>query len=279
MRKVTWKDVVGYEGYYQVNNLGVVRSIDRAVKTKSGSLQHIKGVTLAQTTNVSGYKTVSLTKNSIGKTCKVHRLVAEAFIPNPKNYPVVNHKDEIKTNNCVENLEWCTQKYNCNYSAERFYIASAKMRMKPVIQYDLDMNKLNEYDSAQNAARAIGIKTRYNHIAECCNGHIKTCYGYIFKWKSDKLAKENFDKTISKFVLMINKLGIVENVFKNASEAARFVSLTSGVHISQCCLGKRKRAAGYYWKYISLPHGSIKKLIGRKLAFEDEAVELKENSV
>ena len=99
-----WKDIEGYEGLYQVSNLGRVKSLkynkERILKIANGT---------------DGYKIVGLTYNSKRKTFKVHRLVAQAFIPNPNEYPQVNHKDEDKGNNKVDNLEWCDNKYNCNY--------------------------------------------------------------------------------------------------------------------------------------------------------------------
>lgn len=97
-----WKPVVEYEGLYEVSNTGLVRSL-RYNKIMSPNI------------NRYGYKYINLCKDGIIKTKTIHRLVAQAFIPNPDNLPMVNHKDEDKGNNCVENLEWCDQKYNVNY--------------------------------------------------------------------------------------------------------------------------------------------------------------------
>ena len=110
-----WRDVVGYEGLYQVSNLGRVRSVDR-VTFSTGTMRedanyHFKGKLLKQgnrNASISPYKQVVLYKDRKHKTYGVHRLVAEAFIPNPNNLPQVNHKDENKGNDEKENLEWCT---------------------------------------------------------------------------------------------------------------------------------------------------------------------------
>ena len=110
-----WKPIVGYEGYYEVSNLGRVRSIDRFVIDKTGRRQFKKGTLLNYRPDRQGYCIVSLSINRKYKTKCVHTLVADAFIPNPDNLPQVNHKDEVKSNNCVDNLEWCTAKYNANY--------------------------------------------------------------------------------------------------------------------------------------------------------------------
>jgi hypothetical protein len=110
-----WKPIVGYEGLYEVSNLGNVRSLDRYFITNGGYRTFRKGKMLKLTPNPYGYIIVQLWNKQKCYQQGVHRLVAEAFIPNPNNLPVVNHKDEDKTNNCVENLEWCTVKYNTNY--------------------------------------------------------------------------------------------------------------------------------------------------------------------
>ena len=102
-----WKYIEGYEGLYQVSNYGRVRSL---FYRKKNQVQLLK---LRKVTK--GYLQVALWKNRKRKDFMVHKLVAEAFIPNPNNYPQINHKDEDKTNNCVENLEWCTNEYNHNY--------------------------------------------------------------------------------------------------------------------------------------------------------------------
>lgn len=110
-----WKPIVGYEGYYEVSNLGRVRSIDRFVIDKTGRRQFKKGTLLNYRQDRQGYCIVSLSISRKYKTKCVHTLVADAFIQNPDGLPQVNHKDEDKSNNVVDNLEWCTSKYNANY--------------------------------------------------------------------------------------------------------------------------------------------------------------------
>lgn len=111
--------VKGYEGYYSVDNLGNVYSEDRTIIVMiDGKRQekHIKGKQMIPQTGTTGYEKVMLCKNGGYKMARVHRLVAEAFIPNPNNLPMVNHKDENKLNNCVDNLEWCDNSYNVRYN-------------------------------------------------------------------------------------------------------------------------------------------------------------------
>ena len=111
-----WKKIDGYDNY-SVSDMGRVRN-----DKKNIILKNVK---------ILGYVTVNLCKNGVAKKLKVHRLVAEAFIPNPNNYPIINHKNEIKDDNRVENLEWCTIKYNTNYGSAPRKIALSKM--KPVM--------------------------------------------------------------------------------------------------------------------------------------------------
>lgn len=110
-----WKDVVNYEGLYQVSNLGNVKSVARVVHRKNGTTTTYPE-RLLKCRSFGNYVQAILSKDGKIKCFTVHRLVATAFIPNPHNYPCVNHKDEVRTNNCVDNLEWCTYKYNNEYN-------------------------------------------------------------------------------------------------------------------------------------------------------------------
>lgn len=161
-----WKDVIGYEGLYKVSNFGNVYS------TRSGR-------NLIGGKDKDGYRQVLLYPNE-GKreTKRVHQLVAKAFIPNPLNYPMINHKDRNVTNNCVNNLEWCDAKYNNNYldCALRRSIALGKV----VAQVDLNGNVVATYHSAAEAHRQTGISR--GHICEVCRGERNTAGGYSWRY-------------------------------------------------------------------------------------------------
>jgi hypothetical protein len=119
-----WKPIEGYEGYYEVSNLGRVRSVDRQI-INNNRITNLKGQVLRTHSAAYGYLYVTLTKESVAKHFSVHRLVAKTFIPNPNELPQVNHKDWDTTNNVVENLEWCDAKYNNSHrsnSLNRRYV-------------------------------------------------------------------------------------------------------------------------------------------------------------
>lgn len=145
-----WKPVVGYEGLYEVSNLGRVKSLDRIVKGCYGSIAHKKGKIISSGIGSTGYCIVSLQKDGKGKSFGVHRLVAQAFIPNPDNLPMVNHKDEVKTNNNVENLEWCDCKYNCNYGTGIERCVNTKVERGLVDEEHIGSTKKGKYKTLRN---------------------------------------------------------------------------------------------------------------------------------
>lgn len=119
-----WKDIRGYEGLYQVSNKGRIKALSKTTVIHSdnsfnGSKRYREEKIHRCQLQKDGYVRTHLYKDNKRQNVKVHRIVAEAFIPNPDNYPMVNHKDEVKSNNCVENLEWCSNSYNVQYSAHK----------------------------------------------------------------------------------------------------------------------------------------------------------------
>lgn len=175
-----WKDVPGYEGLYQVSNLGNVRSLDRYVDYGKTTAFR-KGRIMKQGKATGGYLQVELFKNKISSTRLVHRLVAEAFVTNIENLSEVNHKDENKENNCADNLEWCARKYNINYGTGN--ARRIKNKVVAVVMCALDGTELMEFPSVHEAARSISKNGVAGNISECCKGRRKTAYGYIWKYK------------------------------------------------------------------------------------------------
>lgn len=166
-----WRPVAGYDGLYEVSNTGRVRSVTRIV----GNGRLIRGQPI-QPFKRSGYWSVSLYKNNINRFYLVHRLVAEAFIPNLHQYPLVNHKDENKTNNAVYNLEWCTFKYNVQYGKCTEKISRSKG--SPVVQIHKN-GQSTLWHSMKEAERKTGVS--HQDISRVCRGIRKSAGG--FKWK------------------------------------------------------------------------------------------------
>ena len=192
--KEIWKDIKGYEGYYQVSNFGQVRSVDREIVNEGNrgksKTSHYKGRILSAGERNKGYLMVVLTKNSKMKSFAVHRLVAQAFIPNPNNYPQVNHIDENKTNNRVDNLEWCTCKYNVNYGSwkEKQSKAHKGLYSKKVVQIDKQGNYITTFNSITEAERITGIR----HISTVACGKRKYAGGFIWKFLNEyKIPDDN----------------------------------------------------------------------------------------
>lgn len=181
-----WKPIVGWEGLYEVSNLGRVRSIDRKVPAKNGSTETRKGKIKSLQKTRFGYMRVSLNKAKCRKTYMVHRLVADAFLPNPDNLPFINHKNETRDDNRVENLEWCTRIYNMNYGTcrdkQRKSLINNPLLSKRVVKCDIYGNPLEEYPSMAEAARQ--NKLCQGRISNCClnKKKSKTHGGYIWKF-------------------------------------------------------------------------------------------------
>ena len=164
-----WKDIKGYEGYYQISNLGRIKSLPRDV----GSNRCKKETIMKTSIDKDGYEHLVLCKDGKQKHFRVNRLVAQAFIPNPNNYPVVNHKDENKTNNDVKNLEWCTNEYNHNYGTRNERVGKSLSKKVICITTGEIFNSMRE------ACRKYNISS--GSMTECCQGKRKTAGGY--KWE------------------------------------------------------------------------------------------------
>ena len=156
------KDIKNYEGLYAITEDGEVYSIRRKNFLK-------------QYKTPKGYMTVRLSKNNVAKGFQVHRLVAEAYLPNPNNLPQVNHKDENPSNNHLSNLEWISAKDNINYGSHNEKMI--KSQSYPVFCEELQKRFIN----ARIASEELGLNRQ--NIQACCNGKRKTCGGYHWRYE------------------------------------------------------------------------------------------------
>ena len=159
-----YKDIQGYEGKYQISNLGNVYSL-------------ITNKILKPRLTLDGYYQVDLCKNGVKKHLYIHRLVAQSFLDNPKNYKIVNHKDENSMNNIVSNLEWCNSTYNNNYGNCKRKISEANSIK--INQYDMDGNFIKQWLGINNIERC--LKINKGNICMCCKGKRNNAGGH--KWK------------------------------------------------------------------------------------------------
>ena len=176
-----WKDIPSLKGRYQASNMGRIKRI------ASGKIrEHI-----LKQFRVGEYMSVGPSVNNVRVQRRVHRLVAMAFIPNPNNLPEVNHKNEDKTDNKVENLDYCDRAYNCNYGTRNKKIAE-KLKNNHGNKSVIGINKITgltlEFDSAREAERVLGINN--GNIIGCCKGKKKSAGGFQWYYANDNADAE-----------------------------------------------------------------------------------------
>ena len=199
MNKEIWKPIEGYEGLYEVSNYGRIKSLKRKVFVKKKNIyKTVNERILKPNKNTHGYYSLFLSKNGMAKIVTVHSLVANAFISNPNNYPQINHKDEDKSNNNAENLEWCTCKYNINYGTHNIRVKeknkgkknprAREIKAKKVFQYDINNNLIKVWECGKDCEK-FGFSN--SKISDCCNKKRKTHKGY--KWYHEPLEEVKYE--------------------------------------------------------------------------------------
>ena len=279
--EIQWKDVVGYEGLYMVSNKGDVKRKAHFKQDTNGRILYYDEMYLSIRKDSYGYASVNLTKDGKPKSQDVHRLVAEAFIPNPQNLPCVNHKDEDKSNSVVTNLEWCDYSYNNTYGtvlsrrskksnividenlakiAQSYKKEHCNVTTsgKFVVQLDASGNEIERYTSVSQAGKANGFDRHKFSRTPAING-IKVIKGKLFLVqtkeneyipKGRKGPRPGLVGKGAKKVYQYKKDGTFIREHNSVKEAAEYLGdRTWGADISSCCNGKLKSSHGFIWSY------------------------------
>lgn len=229
-----WKSLNNYGGLIEVSTFGRVRRVQGKVDVLKPKLD--KGGYL--------YVHIRISKLGINKMAKVHRLVAETFIPNPNNLPIINHKNEIKTDNRIENLEWCTHKYNVNYGTgleRRAYNSRNQVhRSCPILQYSLNGEFIQEFPSFKEIQRYLGKS--YSNVWNVCNGKKDSAYGYKWSYKYIEGKKVEIPNSYTWFKRNygLDLSRILQDLSFNLACAIKYV-LRSGHKSEQGMSDKQKR--------------------------------------
>ena len=247
-----WKPVVGYENLYEVSNLGRVKSLK---DNKGRYREKIK----SSSDNGRGYLNVYLCKNGKGKRCYIHRLVAEAFLDNPNNYPIINHKDENKQNNHVSNLEWCDYEYNNTYGTcvqrrvktmrlNGGYDVSEETRKKLSEMRKGEKHYMYGKHHTEKTRREISEAKKGQQFSEETRKKIsKALKGKMAGEKHPLYGKKGKDNSRSKKVRCIE----IDQVFECTADANEFLGKDrQNDNIGNCARGKQKTAWSYHWEYV-----------------------------
>lgn len=247
--KEIWKSIKNFENSYQVSNYGRVKSISRNITCRDGKIKHVKERILRPKITSNGYLMVVLRGNNQPYYKNIHRLVALSFIPNPCNLPQVNHIDENKLNNRVDNLEWCSEHYNANYGTRNFKISNKlkQRNTQKIAQYDLQGNLIHIFNNTREAISAFGSK-----IYDCCTGKLYTLKGYTFRYINtnmpNKKIKVQRGLTSPKQVIAYDTKGNVIGHYESISEASVRLNVDYSA-IAKICKGKLKYTKGYTFNY------------------------------
>jgi len=260
-----WKDIPDYEGWYQVSNMGRIKSVDRWIEyapRKAGgeSSFRFQCGTIIKASSYGQYLICHLKRNSTSKAVKFHRIVCGIFHPNTDNLPEVNHINEIKTDNRAENLEWCTRQYNANWGTARLRQSLNTRNQhdisRPVYQYSMEGQLLNKYPSIKEAARQTGAKEA--NIASVCNGgKSSSTAGFLWSFSSNvedvqriikrkNIKKPRKGRTVHQYTMD----GKLVASYISVGEASRKTGICKITIINVCNhVGYQKSAGGFKWSY------------------------------
>lgn len=256
-----WRAVIGYEGLYEVSNLGNIRSVDKVSRMPCNgerATKVVKGKLLKPYESGNGYFKIALVKDGKSRKHFVHRIVADAFLQNPGNCSVVNHIDFNRRNNKVDNLEWCSQRENLLHGTLRL-VEGLDYKDLRIGRFDKDGNLVDVWSSLSKIEETLGIcKT---DVLACCRGRLKSSYGYIWRYVNSRNEQYLFDGMEEKYqykktreLLQIDLDGTVIEKYISAADAQRKTRICSSsilevAHKKARKSGERKTAGGYIWRF------------------------------
>lgn len=250
----------------EVSNLGRVRTKSRIVTRKNGRKYHVKGRILKQQLLPNGYLFVHTTVNGKGVNLRVNRLVAICFIPNPNNYPEVNHIDNDKTNNVASNLEWCTKQYNLDYK-KNFGTSPAEIQGRPVFAVNLKTGKVLRFETQSEAARKLSIDI--SNVSMVVKGKRLQTGGYWFTEDESEITDEKIQEIVTSMrflgsIVAINLANFEVRYFESQCEAARQLGANQG-SISDVINGKLNKTHGFW--FVNIDENTVEKV---RLRFGDK---------
>lgn len=263
-----WKDITGFEGFYQISSLGNIRTKDRYVKCRDGKMRFVKG-RLCSLNQRNRYKTVTLYKDGFCQRWSVHRLVALAFISNPKKLPYIDHIDGNPSNNCIENLRWVTQKENMNNPltkikcSERVYtndrnkkiLETRKLKCslnqeREVFQFSISGEFIQSFKSISEASRITGA--HHSSIGNVCRRGRggKSAGGFLWSYDRNIVPKYDPYPNNHKVVYRYNADGSFIDEWYSVADAERTLNITN---VSRCARTRKHcMAGGFWWRYYKV---------------------------
>lgn len=248
-----WAFIPNTREMYSISNYGRLRREARTFNIGDGIERNLSPCIRKLLKNRQGYYSCSIGIDGKRRHFRINRLVADAFIPNPNNYPISNHIDEDKGNNHYTNLEFCSYSYNTTYgkgySNRCENIRKTKLRTRHLIkQYTLDGVFVNQYNGYKEVEKA-----GYSGIAvlNCCEHRSKQSCGYVWRFEDEPFEEPVYiyDPANSKMVAQYDLDMNLIKVFKSISEATKSVGIKNRSKIKLCCEGKIESIYGYIWKY------------------------------
>lgn len=247
--EVVWKVYPEFP-FIEANQFGEIRTIDRWVTCKNGRKRLIKGRILKQYFYPNGYMFVHFSFNGKQINLLVHRVIATSFLPNPHNYPVVNHKDNNRANNALSNLEWCSREYNEDYK-KNFGTSQVQIQGHHVFAVEVKTGKVLHFESQHEAARKLGVFQQ--DVSHVVKGKQKTAGGYLFTENESKITEEKVQeiKANMRFfggVIAVDLETFTVLRFESQAEAERQLGVSHS-HINEVIKGKRRKTSGYWFCY------------------------------